>query len=273
MVLHRLLLAQHRLDAGQVAAQRLELVGGLELPHRLLDPQPEQLVVEILLALLQLVRPQIAEFPDLHTAFSSANRVANFVRMGTFAAARRIASRASCSVTPSISNRIRPGRTTHTHCSGAPFPLPIRVSAGFLVIGLSGNRRIHTLPPRLIDRVMATRAASICRSVIHAHSIAFSPNSPKLISLPRQALPAMRPRCCFLYLTFFGIIMAVYAPYLFSSGVWSAGFGVSVLAGSAAGDSWRTSCFQLGCCCGDINGGRIGAVGRAAGRGRSAGAS
>src|SRR5947208_10297641 len=56
---------------------------------------------------------------------------------------------------------------------------------------------------------MATRAASIWRSVIHAHSIAFSPNSPKEIEDPRHALPAMRPRCCFLNLTFFGIIMAV----------------------------------------------------------------
>src|SRR5947209_13998265 len=110
--------------------------------------------------------------------------------------------------TPSISNRILPGRITATHCSGAPLPFPIRVSAGFLVIGLSGNRRIHTLPPRFIDRVMATRAASICRSVIHAHSSAFNPNSPKAIDDPRHALPAMRPRCCFLYFTFFGIIMA-----------------------------------------------------------------
>ena len=51
----------------------------------------------------------------------------------------------------------------------------MRVSAGFLVIGLSGKTRIHTLPPRLMNRVMATRAASICRSVIQAHSIAFNP--------------------------------------------------------------------------------------------------
>src|SRR5262245_3116050 len=101
---------------------------------------------------------------------------------------------------------------TATHCSGAPFPLPIRVSAGFLVIGLSGNRRIQTLPPRLIERVMATRAASICRSVIQPHSMAFNPNSPNEIEEPRHAFPAIRPRCCLRYLTFFGIIMAV-IPY------------------------------------------------------------
>src|SRR5215831_17647134 len=175
MALHRLLLAQHGLDARQVAAQRLHLVGRIELPHRLLDPQPEQLVVEILLAQPQLVRPEIADFPDLHTAFSSANRVANFVLMGSFAAASLSASRASCSVTPSISNMMRPGRTTHTHCSGAPLPLPIRVSWGFFVIGLSGNTRTQIFPPRLMKRVIATRAASIWRSVIHAGSSAFSP--------------------------------------------------------------------------------------------------
>ncbi len=41
--------------------------------------------------------------------------------------------------TPSISNRIRPGLMTATQPSGAPLPLPMRVSCGFLVIGLSGK--------------------------------------------------------------------------------------------------------------------------------------
>src|SRR3954452_17821017 len=142
-------------------------------------------------------------------AYSKPCRVTSLVGYGNFAAASRIAALATSSATPSISNRILPGRTTHTHSSGAPLPLPIRVSAGFLVIGLSGNNRIQTLPPRLIERVMATRAASICRLVIHATSSALSPNSPKAMDDPRQALPARRPRCCFLYLTFFGIIIVV----------------------------------------------------------------
>src|ERR1700749_4403522 len=105
----------------------------------------------------------------------------------------------------------------------------MRVSAGFLVIGLSGNRRIQTLPPRLIERVIATRAASIWRSVIHAHSRHFKPKSPKEIEEPRHALPAMRPRCCFRYLTFFGIIMAIGSPYCFSpdSGVSPDGFSAA----------------------------------------------
>src|SRR5262249_15836894 len=35
--------------------------------------------------------------------------------------------------------------------------------------------------------------------------MAFNPKSPKESSPPRQAFPAMRPRCCLRYLTFFGI--------------------------------------------------------------------
>ena len=67
-------------------------------------------------------------------------------------------------------------------------PLPIRVSAGFLVIGLSGKIRIHTLPPRFISRVSATREASICRLVIHPGSMHIRPNSPKAMVFPRVAL-------------------------------------------------------------------------------------
>src|SRR5436190_14871029 len=106
---------------------------------------------------------------------------------------------------------MRPGFTTETHFSGAPLPLPMRVSAGFLVNGLSGKIRRNSLPPRLVKREMATREASIWRSVIHAASMAFSPYSPKARSLPRQALPLRRPRICFLYFTFLGINIAVFS--------------------------------------------------------------
>nr|NP_817230.1 ORF40k [Pinus koraiensis]AAO74077.1 ORF40k [Pinus koraiensis] len=37
---------------------------------------------------------------------------------------------------------------TDTQYSGDPFPEPIRVSAGLIVIGLSGNIRTHIFPPR-----------------------------------------------------------------------------------------------------------------------------
>ena len=41
-----------------------------------------------------------------------------------------------------------PAFTTATPSSGLPFPLPVRVSAGFFETGLSGKTRIQTFPPR-----------------------------------------------------------------------------------------------------------------------------
>src|ERR1700709_1748055 len=64
---------------------------------------------------------------------------------------------------------------------------------------------IQTLPPRLILRVIATRAASICRLVIQPRSTAFSPYSPKATLLPPLVSPRMRPRNCLRCLTRFGI--------------------------------------------------------------------
>ena len=55
--------------------------------------------------------------------------------------------------------------TTATQNSGLPLPLPIRVSAGFLVTGLSGKIRMKILPPRFTLRASDTRAASIWRLV------------------------------------------------------------------------------------------------------------
>ena len=45
------------------------------------------------------------------------------------------ASRATSSETPAISNMTRPGLTTATQYSGEPLPEPMRVSAGFSVMG------------------------------------------------------------------------------------------------------------------------------------------
>src|ERR671919_520970 len=100
---------------------------------------------------------------------------------------------------------MRPGFTTATHSSGFPLPLPIRVSAGFLVTGLSGKMRIQTLPPRLRLRVRATRAASIWRLVTQPGSSALRPSSPKASVDPSWALPRMLPRWALRYLTRLGI--------------------------------------------------------------------
>lgn len=69
---------------------------------------------------------------------------------GNLCIASRSASLAVSSGTPAISNITRPGLTTAAQYSTVPFPLPIRVSAGFAVIGLSGKILIQTLPPRLM---------------------------------------------------------------------------------------------------------------------------
>src|SRR6185503_4969244 len=121
------------------------------------------------------------------------------VRIGSFAAASAKASRAVASSTPSISNSTLPGTISATKYSGEPLPLPMRTSAGFLEIGLSGKMRIHTRPPRLMWRVIARRPASIWRAVRRPRVSAFRPNSPKETLAPRVATPLLRPFCSLRY--------------------------------------------------------------------------
>src|SRR6266481_1730071 len=68
----------------------------------------------------------------------SAMRSTKRVLIGSLAAARSSASRASVVETPSISNRMRPGLIRTTHNSGAPLPEPMRTSSGFFETGTSG---------------------------------------------------------------------------------------------------------------------------------------
>src|SRR3984957_5557817 len=198
-------LAQKCFDAGQILARRAQLGDRFGLPGGELEAQPENLLGQLVLPLVQFGRILIAQFFDSLGHQSAPARLTKRVRIGSLCAASCMASCAVARSTPAISNITRPGFTTATHFSGAPLPLPMRVSAGFLVNGLSGKIRIHSLPPRFMNRVIATREASIWRSVIHAGSSAFSPYSPNDNSPPRQAFPRRRPRCCLRYFTFFGI--------------------------------------------------------------------
>src|SRR6202012_3364987 len=120
---------------------------------------------------------------------SPTSRVTTRHFMGSLWIAQRSSSLATGSLTPDSSNMTRPGLTLATHHSGEPLPEPIRVSAGFLVSGRSGKMLIQTLPPRRMCRVMAIRAASICRLVTYECSRAWMPNSPKLTAVPPLALP------------------------------------------------------------------------------------
>src|SRR5579862_317659 len=119
--------------------------------------------------------------------------------MGTFAAAGGNAWRALPWSTPSCRWSTLLVTGSATKYSGEPLPLPMRTSAGFFEIGLSGKMRIHTRPPRLMWRVIARRAASIWRAVRRPRPIAFKPYSPKDTLAPRVATPLLRPFCSLRY--------------------------------------------------------------------------
>src|SRR5271154_4581493 len=129
--------AQHRLDPREIALCFPQLLQAFGLSGRKLKTQPENLFCQLALLGLQLGFAHLAVF---HRApritirhYSSSARLTNFVRMGSLCEASFIASVADAKSTPAISNITRPGFTTATHFSGGPLPLPIRVSAGFLV--------------------------------------------------------------------------------------------------------------------------------------------
>src|SRR5215475_963862 len=155
----------------------------------------------------QLIHCQLAEFFHFHGCYAALTRwrERNLVRTGSLSAARRRDSRATDSGTPSSSNKMLPGRTVATQNMGWPLPLPIRVSGGRAVTGLSGKTRIHNFPFRFMLRVSATRAASSWVFVIQARSSVCRPNSPKSILRLREAVPFRLPRWAFRYFTRFGI--------------------------------------------------------------------
>src|SRR3954468_4121837 len=119
------------------------------------------------------------------------------VLIGSLAAPSVKAARAVSSGTPSISNMMRPGLTRATQWSGAPLPEPMRTSAGLVETGTSGKMRIQTRPWRFMARVIARRAASICRAVTRSGSSAFRPKPPKDSVKPPLAMPLIRPLWAF----------------------------------------------------------------------------
>src|SRR5579872_266072 len=123
------------------------------MPGTQLEAQVEQLFLRFARFGLKLRDRQIPHrFPValLHAVTASSVRATILVAIGSFAAANSSARRPVAASTPASSKRIRPGRTTATQASGLPLPEPIRTSAGFFVIGLSGKTLIQTFPPRLI---------------------------------------------------------------------------------------------------------------------------
>ena len=123
--------------------------------------------------------------------------------------------------TPAISNMIRPGFTMATKYSGAPFPLPIRTSKGFLVMGLSGKILIHNCHYRFMYRVAAILAASICLEVMNFESKDLMPNIPLESWFPLWEIPFMRPFCAFRNLVLLGcnILPIYYCCFFFWVGV------------------------------------------------------
>src|SRR6476661_801448 len=114
----------------------------------------------------------------------------------------------------------------------------MRVSAGFFVSGRSGKMLIHTLPPRLMCRLMAIRADSICRLVTYACSSAWMPYSPKLTDVPPLAMPRCLGWCCLRCLTLRGINMTQLSVFsVGASALAPAAASVPVAASATAGAS------------------------------------
>src|SRR5439155_5804916 len=191
-------LAHDRVDPGDLAPDDLQPPVVVQLAGGALDAQVEQLRLGFAQLDHQILVGQLAQFGGTgagchQTSTPSRLTMRHFI--GSLWIARRIASRAICSFGKDISKRIRPGLMLATHHSGEPLPEPIRVSAGFLVIAWSGNTVIQTLPPRRMCRVMAIRAASICRLVRYAGSSAWMPNSPNATRVPPFAEPCRSGWC------------------------------------------------------------------------------
>src|SRR5436309_1960254 len=133
-------LAEHSLDARQVALGLADLHRVGELGGGPPQAEVEKLVGELVLARAQLDVAQVTHFLPFHL---------------TLLGARPLLARCARSAAPLPPDSVGPPDhppplLPSPRISAEPLPLPIRVSAGFLVSGLSGKMRTHTRPPRLM---------------------------------------------------------------------------------------------------------------------------
>src|SRR3546814_19816046 len=110
----------------------------LHLPtHSSPTRRSSDLLAQVKQMIAQLGCRFVTQILDVH---QRTVRVTKAVWTESLAAARRNASRATSSDTPSISYNTRPGWTGATQYSTLPLPEPMRTSIGFLVIDRKSTR-------------------------------------------------------------------------------------------------------------------------------------
>jgi hypothetical protein len=112
-------LRKRSFNTRKIPPQQSESARLFQLTALLLQTQVQTFLSQVASLGQQLVRAQLREFFHFHNQAARTRwRVKNFVRTGSLSAARRSDSRATDSGTPSISNKIFPGRTVATQYSG-----------------------------------------------------------------------------------------------------------------------------------------------------------
>src|SRR5260370_12785959 len=118
--------AQHRLDAGDVAAHLARAGGLLQLATGLLETQVECFLAQVAQLVLELVVGPGTQIAGLHGVLPQApTRATKRVLIGSLAAASSSPSPATWTDTPSSSNSTRPGLRRAPRHSAPPFPTPL----------------------------------------------------------------------------------------------------------------------------------------------------
>src|SRR5215213_4450092 len=142
-----LFLIQDGQEPGDVLPNLLELSRVLQLSGFVLEAQIEELSPRSSKAPLELLDVQLAHLRHLHDCAPPRTRKRVFI--GSFWAAKAIASRARSSLTPLISNITRPGLTTATY--PAALDLPGHSYSGGLYLPVRDPRRLQRLQPVLAE--------------------------------------------------------------------------------------------------------------------------